>query len=309
MLYVTGSIGLNTDTQIAKALQFENKERIEADTNMRKFLLKALLLAVKNGFSAVGACWAFLEIFDYYYPEIVGPIKDNIWVMIFAFAVIAFATFLHCIWVKVVCTIGNTKIVIKPGNIIRKKDGCIVVGINSQKETHEENLAENSIHRQLVKKYGEDVFLDLFANAVFIQEVFFKGQIRNKHFIFLCMSDVDNGIACTTKQKLQCALKTLFNNQTMFDVFKRKIYFPVLGTGGSGIGLSKQDTIKLIKNAFLDCQCKKADERIERIDVLNIIVHWRDINQIDWAELNTWLQMRKNYCMDCERKERTSGVC
>ncbi len=41
------------------------------------------------------------------------------------------------------------------------------------------------------------------------------------------------------------------------------------------------------------------DEHIERIDELNIIVRRKDINKIDWAELNTWLQMYKSYCMDC----------
>ncbi len=65
---------------------------------------------------------------------------------------------------RVTCTIGETKITIKSGNIIRKKDGSIVVGINNQMKTYQKDLAENSIHWQLVKKYGENDFKELFRD-------------------------------------------------------------------------------------------------------------------------------------------------
>lgn len=270
---------------------------------MRSIFLKALLSSVRNGFSAVGACWTFFEITDHYIPKVGQLLKGNIGIMIFVFAVSASATFLRGVWVSVTCTIGETKITIKPGNIIRKKDGSIVVGINNQRKTGLKELAENSIHWQLVKKYGENKFKELFRKANVIQKVLFKETIDNKHFIFLCMSDVENGIARTTKQQLEGALKILFENQDQFDVFNKRIYFPILGTGGGGIGLSKQDTIKLEISLFLDHLRKKTAESIERIDELNIIVYWKDINQIDWEELETWLEMYKSYCMDCAAKE------
>lgn len=271
---------------------------------MRNRWIKALGSAARNAFSAIGVFWTGMEIWEHYFPDSAEPVSGNVWIMIGIALATASITFVKKMKPKVVHTIYGKKIVVKPGNIIREKDGAIVVGVNNQMETRMESLAENSIHQQLVRKYGQRKFDRIFSQEKSAAEgsyPFFGGAIGKKRFVFLRMSDVEEGVASTTKQQLGRALELLFANQREIDILNHKAYFPVLGTGGGGIGLSKQEMIKFEIEAFLDFQRHKNDMSIDRIQRLIIIVYWKDMNQIDWKELDTWLGTYKCYCAECER--------
>lgn len=270
---------------------------------MKNIFVKAIICAIRNGFSSVGIFWSCFEILGYYFPTWAQLVGNHVWVMISVFVISALITFICQIRVKVTHTICGKEIVIKPGNIIREKSGSIVVGVNSQMMTGEGELAENSIHHQLVRKYGQPALEQLFSQAKSKNGdyPFFRGTLGNKRFIFLCMSDVHNGVASTTKQQLGQALSSLFENQKEVDIHKRKIYFPVLGTGGSGIGMSKQEMIKYLIESFLDFQRNKTDVSIDRIEQFNVVVYWYNMTQIDWKELNTWLKTYNDYCLNCKR--------
>lgn len=270
---------------------------------MKNRWIKALVSAARNAFSAIGVFWTGMEIWEHYFPDSAEPVRGNVWIMIGIALVTAFITFIKKVKPRVVYTIYGKEIVVKPGNIILEKDGAIVVGVNNQMETRMECLAENSIHQQLVRKYGQREFDQIFSQVSAADEKlpFFGGAIGKKRFVFLRMSDVEEGVASTTKQQLGQALELLFANQIKIDILNHKAYFPVLGTGGGGIGLSKQEMIKFEIEAFLDFQRHKNDKSIDRIQRMTIIVYWKDANQIDWKELDTWLGTYKCYCAGCER--------
>lgn len=275
------------------------------------FCLKRLKSILMAGMSVIGSLWSIITIVEVYYPEywLVKLCRSNIFCLVIP-AVTAMVLTLIIQIVKVFfleIKYDNVKVGIKVGNILKQSDGIIVIGVNNQFITDENKIGKNSIHNQLIKKYGQDKIAEIFSknNKKEIKErLFFQERMDDKEFLFLLMSDLNgNGVACATEEQIGRALESLFSNQSQLRVPhpQKCIYLPVLGTGETGrFRVDNKDIIFLISK-FLQNEKREADVGQRRICKLYIVVYWKDIVKVNWDSLHGWLKLMQTYCIECNK--------
>ncbi len=286
---------------------------------MIKYLLKAIRKAVEKGFSMLGAVWTVMEVVGWCFPEwwFVAFYNENSFIVILPGILSALYTLYVELRCKIECEIRAKKVVICVGNLLNKKDGTVVIGINQELETNKDKVAENSIHWQMIQKYGQDKM-----DAVFKVErekrgkkCFFKARLDGRDYLFLCMSALKDGVASTNLQMLHTAVRDIFVKAEATPIRNHRIYFPVLGTGAGGLRIAhgegsndKTEAVKRIIKWFFDFELHAADAVQNRIDEIKIVVYWKDIRKIKWEELNLWLKRYKDYCIDCNEYKDSLDV-
>lgn len=269
-----------------------------------------LILAACSG---IGAAWSVLEVARHYAGNYVKlqNFLNNVFILFFA-AFIGAAIKAYQIYrdSKLKYKIGNTTITVEQGNILRRSKGVIVVGTNCQLETRLDQIAQKSIHYQLVEKYGEDAFKPCFEAwreerkaceaGGFPWQTWRTVKIKKREYLFLAMSELSApGAAKTNQEMLRKTLYELFASQQRLALPDKRMYIPVLGTGAGGMQLSYQETVKEILKCYMEFCLNITKETVSKIRELHIEVYRKDRAEIDWAELKFWLQMQRDYCADC----------
>lgn len=261
----------------------------------------------KISFSTMGVIWTVVNILEFYFPKhlLVIKYKDDIRILLFPALITTVISLFNLIKSRYVIKykIDDIRIIIMVHDIFRIRNGVNVIGINNQLCTQVDKIGENSIHSKMIDKYGKEVMRDVFVKGkekIRNGKKYFQDKIKNKDFLFLPMSNVDDGAASTTITIVNDALKNIFENQEYLRLPNGKINIPIIGTGAAGINLSKEDVIKLIIENYLDFKNKSGEEDNSKIKVLNIIVYWKDILNIDWLELNRWMKNQVDYCQKCK---------
>ena len=197
-------------------------------------------------------------------------------------------------------------ITVRAGNILKKKKGNIIVGINKSMETSEDLIASGSIHMQLLKENEnnavemEQIF-ERHRQGNDPDELFFQGEVNGKDIIFLVMSDLSGAqTAATSKSQVEEGLQELFSHQHVVHITNGTVYCPVLGTGQAGLSLTMHDTVILIVKNFLNyCRCRGVEDA-DKIKRLKIIVYTKQMLCIDWIALNKEIGFMIERCKLCE---------
>lgn len=273
-------------------------------------IFKQIILYV---FSMIGTVWSIMEIFTGIFPELsfLSELAANKWSYIVPAAVSGFFRMGYLLINEVftVHKFSDWSISVKPGNILKKANGNIIIGVNSDLKTTEDVIAPSSIHMQLLKEKPENAetlknIFESHRQSSSSDRLFFQGEVNGKGIIFLVMSDlIDAKIACTTVKQVEGALQELFEHQNALHIIDGTVYCPLLGTGQAGVSLTLQEAVLLIvKNYLKHCGCLSEDDT-DKIKRLNIIVNVKQIFKIDWIALNEEIGLMIKQCKACKGLE------
>lgn len=261
-------------------------------------------------FAAIGTAWTALEIIG------IVPFSESFlnWIKESSFAILVIVGIV-CGIGKLICSVyrvffhtyhsEDKTIRIRVGDILERRGGNIIVGVNEQLITAPAEIGPSSIHRQLTRTGGprsdaEQIFREQRMKPAGERERFFQGDVEDKHIIFLPMSSLEGKQVVTTTLKMVSEkLADLFCNQGRLQVVNQTVFCPLLGTGEAGMHLSKEDTIKMIVRIFLQSCGKMTDDSVDKIKHLEIIVHSKDFREIDWTRLNQELDFMIRNCGSC----------
>lgn len=271
---------------------------------MLYILLKMGKQVWETGLTMLGLVWGVEEIAIHFFGDIewVKKFTDNVITILIPAIIMMICKLIHILVkeFRIKCSFDSTKIIIEIGNLLNKKNGTILVGVNNQFKTKKSEIVKGSIHSQVVERYGERKMGKIFEYAQEKSEPYIEAELGGKEFVFLCMSDITNdGAASSTEEQVKTAVKWLFENQRVIKVDKNVLYMPLLGTGGGGLNLSLQDTVKLIVEQYLAFMKQSDSESISKIDTLHIVVCLKDANKIEWDDLRKWIEHKRNYCYNC----------
>lgn len=269
--------------------------------------LKPIGKSLMTTWSVMGFIWTVLEMADQIFvtSTTVDAMRQNAYVLIvpaFFAGLVRLIIQIHKEFFMHYC-IGEKRINVCFGDILKKKDGDIIVGVNKDLKTDINEVAKGSIHYQLLEKDSSDEVKKIFENFKKINkgEHFFQGSVGGRNYIFLIMSSLNsNGIANTSKKYVEESIRELFYHQERIIADNNMIWIPLIGTGAAGNNFSKGDTLVEIVKIYLKfCADKRAD-KCDKIHSLNIVVSRKDAKFINWTSVQAKLELLINECSTCE---------
>ena len=202
--------------------------------------------------SMIGLVWTLLEIFKYFFPDLID-ISFERKIMICAAIIGPIANmlygFLELLFFR--CKISeDAEIKISIGNILNKRSGTVIIGINDKLVTDVERIGEKSVHYQLMSKQKNRKLEDKFKEMQRINNkqcvsMGYHFSWNNKHhnYLFLVMSELQFDKApVTNKETLIKSLRKLFSAQNSLSIRNKKLYVPVIGTGAADVRLTHAHT-------------------------------------------------------------------
>lgn len=287
---------------------------------MEKLIKNYIVPVFVSVFSGAGVAFSAIEVIGHFWEQSVvfDRYIDTPCFVIVCSILAGVIQLRACLKKEIVHCVNHGKIVVcKSRDILRKKSGTIVVGVNRQLETQEEKIDRSSIHGQMIKKYGQDKMQEIFDNGKLQMRdgtrLFFNGKIKNKHYIFLQMSDLeDECLAVADKQQVAEAVDNLLRNQQRAIIEKQRLYVPVLGTGAAGVSLDRMEMIRLLAQRYSEFLSQLDREKrtgvsdgrrdaVNRINEFCIVTNDRDI---DWQRLETCIKSIGKDCRFCNCKDK-----
>ncbi len=267
-----------------------------------KTLLSLFGQIMKTGFGILGGWWTVIELLNYQSISVPQFIKTPWCVLCIAIALTS-VYYLLPLFKVIHVKESDCELCVRPGNILKKKNATIVVGINDILSCDRTIIGENSIHYQLMqKKYSRQVEdrlnearLSLNGQKAKYGTVFSVNAANyNKFFIFLVMSNISKpGIIDTKAEDLCRAITDLFKQESSLTIKNNKLFIPIIGTGPAGVGITKYNMIKAIACAY----CLHRSRDGHNITRLTIKIRWKDYLNLDIVSIIRDLQwMAKNCC-------------
>lgn len=263
------------------------------------------------GFSTTGALWTATQFLEAYFPdnpllmEICGEV---LYIIIPSICVaVVYGIFLLKDRYYIRRSISDKQIIISPGNILRKRKGAILVGVNNELITDPALIGRKSIHREIVRRYGEEKIAEEFRREKELwqrrealrEHCFFTRELEGKQFIFLIMSRIQKPeVPATSKAEIQNALHNFLASHTDIRIDSNRLYCPLLGTGASDINASADEMVDLIAREFVKF-IKQNQGDTNRIRDFRIVVYWRDLFRVDWQEIRRKVDCLMENCQGC----------
>lgn len=267
--------------------------------------------------SMMGLVWSLLEIFRYFFPDLIS-ISVERKIMFFAAIIGPIANmlygFLELLFFR--CKISeDAEIKISIGNILNKRSGTVIIGINDKLVTDVEKIGEKSIHHQLMMKQKtkklEDKFKEIQCknNKQRVSMGYhFSWTDKRHNYLFLVMSELQFDKApMTNKETLIKSMRELFSAQNSLSIRNKKIFVPVIGTGAADVRLTHADVVRLIAREYIFSQAHCIGNNPNRIQNLNIVVYWRDLlfgkMFKEWRSVCEDIRKMVVLCGSCEQND------
>lgn len=289
-------------------------------------ILKLFFQYIKNVMSAIGAAWSALDIMENFLLQLEDvQLKKDI--ILFVAGCAAVLCLIHYIYLLLFFTcdlgIADTSIKIRYGNILKKKNGTVVIGINQELKTDKNEIGRNSIHYQIVDANLVPNIKELFkkeknrleknenGNQIAPMGTSFSWNGDNKHYLFLVMSRLlRDQTPQATREDIQTAIKTLFNQQETLDIEKGNLYIPLVGTGEAGVRISRNESIKMIVSEYIASHAREDQKNPNHIKVLEIVIYWRDILKYgvltDFIHTQNEIRKMIELCGQCNYSKQSS---
>ena len=294
-----------------------------------KTIQSFLVFVLKYGFMVLGGYWTLVEILA---SENIHPptwLKAPWFVLYVAIActiIYYLRSFFHTIHIEN----SDCELSIRPGDILKAKNGTVVVGINDTLSYDEKEIGKTSIHYQLMhSEYKKNIENELTkaqnklkatsANSIATEEagdaqaeeVLAKyGELYpvtdkewDRDFVFIVMSHLEepqlplaqqSKVVTVDLPKLREAIEVLFENNGKFVVKNNTLFMPLIGTGAAGAEIEKEKLIKWIACAF----CAHRPTHCHEINRLIIKVRWKDYFKLSIRELTQTLDwIAKDCCI------------
>lgn len=269
-----------------------------------KILVQLIWSLVKIFWVIVGGLWTTMEILNTIFSQstLVGKLHDNAVIYFSIPLVFAIGQLIRKYRLKE--KIGTKSIEIRYGDIIECKNGSIVLGINNQGISESRIINDDSIHGQLMKRYGEKDVSEAIKNSNG-DIIKFKSSKdgKNKDFLMIRMSNINQyGVAEAEAEQVKEAIHKLFWNQHEYEIINNTLFMPLLGTGTAGIIPSRLEVLETIIKEFICFQRDRvADAQRDVITHLIIVIRWRDINAVSPEKVTEILKQYVEYCFQCNR--------
>lgn len=263
------------------------------------------------GFSTAGGLWTVMQFCEFYFPNnsfLTAIYNEALYIFVPSISIaVIYGLYLLKYRCFIRYVISDKQIVIKPGNILSKRKGAIIVGINNQLITDPDKIGRKSLHREIVRRYGKEKIAEEFKKERKFREkqeehnrkCFFSREINGKQFVFLMMSRIQKPeVAATSKDEIVSALDHFFNSHTDIRIDSNRLYCPLLGTGEGGINASNDEMANLIVREYVRF-LKHNDEEVNRIKDFQVIVYWKDIFRVNFKEIRRKVDCLVENCYEC----------
>lgn len=275
------------------------------------FWLKILYQVVKMFWIIIGGVWTLMEILKTVFSnnQFIRDCSTNIWILLIPAILLSTIYGIYTIYSKFfpVYKFDDKMLCIKIGNILKQKNGNILIGINEQLETSKDKIGVQSIHMQLLKENQKNEqqikksFDEFRKKNPGKRHGFFQADIGGKKCIFLIMSTIERPKAVSTSAgRIYEELISLLNGQEHLSINNHRVYVPLLGTGEAGVRMPKDAMILLIVSAFLRSCVNTNDKHTDKIKQVNIIVHYKDVWDINWYEVDKKIKILVEGCRNCK---------
>lgn len=266
-------------------------------------MMKILWNILKKYCVIVGGLWTAMEILVAVFSQ--NPVIENLHnnIILYTILPLLFVMVLLIHEFRLKENFGAKSIKIHYGDILKCKNGSIVLGINNQGISESRSINKDSIHWQLIEKYGEKKVSRAIQNSS-NDIIMFKPEQDEKEFLMIKMSDINEyGVAEANKVQVREAIHKLFWNQQGYDVINNTLYVPLLGTGAAGVITSKLEMIETIIKEFI---CFQKDKNAQRdvIMCLTIVIRWRDLVAVNPDKVAEILKQYIRYCTQCDKIDK-----
>lgn len=280
-------------------------------TNIQ-IILCTLWESIRFSFSIVGFSFTIIEMLKTLSVFTVTPAFVNFQTVLITFSLFSLLFFLRRILKLSFQThsISETSMTVasKAANVLKQRNGSILIGINDELEYELEKVGKNSLQGQLIKKYGQDWMQQVMetyksqhplpaGQTVYpIGTAFSVDDPKDKHhFIFLVISHLQSsGVPFSSPEKLKEALNVLFEPNSTFRCHKNRLYAPLIGSGLTGLTISRQELARMIAFRFIhrknDCMA---------VHHLVITYRYHTISAIRPLELSAELAHMSKHCRNC----------
>ena len=258
-----------------------------------KQIMHWVSLLIKNGFIILGGWWTLIQILNNQHidvPPVIAAPWNVLYVTIFCTIAIYFLPLFSVLRMHN----SDRELCIRPGNILRKRNSSIVIGINDTLSCDLNDIGEHSIHHQLLKLDVDDKIKQCFndqktsdkqtaaseQNASGETKKWKYGYLftcdvsrKNQSFVFLVMSSLHKpGTVLTNPRDLQKSITQLFQSENDYVIKRGHLVIPLIGTGSAGVEMTKHDVIKMIACTY----CSRTPGDCHGITRLTIKIQWRD---------------------------------
>lgn len=269
--------------------------------------LKKLYRIAAQSFSVVGALYSFSEMLRQLAPgsALAFPFTWRFALGLFLASLAVFTAWTVYLHFFQTIRIPNTDrtVCIRFGDILRRRKGRIVVGVNDTLSYSASQIGSKSIHNQLIRKFG----------IAWVQRVFERQKQADPRarypygycfsanapdgrlFLFTVMSELTaDGVPTTQLAGIRQVIHTLFGSDS-FRCENNRLYMPLLGTGSAALQFSKQQLAEQIAFEFIRSQngvCSAVHELV-------IVFRWRDYAKVSLEALKAGVRQIAARCADC----------
>lgn len=202
----------------------------------------------------------------------------------------------------------NMAVSVRIRNILKCKDGSILVGTNDSLTYDLDKIGENSIQAQLTKKYGGNWIKDAFEKEKQKEEYKNKGRVPygyiftvpspsgNHQFIFLVMSRLEKDKVPTASfQDITESLDKLFASETAFSCKNHRLYCPLIGTGDTSLLYSRETIARMIAQKFVH------KDRKDTANVQELVITFRlhTLKNLNLLQLIHDIEFMSRNCSNC----------
>ena len=201
---------------------------------------------------------------------------------------------------------SSKSISLRFGNLLRCRNGTILVGINNTLTYDEDKIGRDSIHNQLIQKYGIDWMRQVFEAekekaglTVYPPGYAFSARAEDgREYLFVVMSELKAaGVPKTAPGEVRKVAQVLFSSDE-FRCRNKRLYSPILGTGSAALLCAQKDVAEQIAFEFV---CAAA-EHSAAVHELVLVFRWRSLPRIQLSALKHSIAQIAARCRGCARK-------
>lgn len=276
------------------------------DALIGRLVRKAAAIAAKS-FSMVGAVFSAGELLQKLNSPLAFSLSRTWALIVFCISmVIFFGRELYRLFFQRIPVPKSAKSVsIRFGNLLRFRNGTLLVGINNTLTYDEDKIGRDSIHNQLIQKYGIQWMRQVFEAekkkaglTVYPPGYAFSARAEdNREYLFVVMSELKAaGVPKTAPEEVRKVAQTLFSSDD-FRCRNKRLYSPILGTGSAALLCAQRDVAEQIAFEFV---CANADSAA--VHELVLVFRWRNLPKMQLSALKHAIAQIAAHCRSCPRK-------
>lgn len=247
--------------------------------NTAHTLFKVIFGDLKASFAILGTIYSFYSIFketSTVVDKLNFDFKLSVEILIASYVFFCIRSACNFFFMRfpIMSPESDKSISVRIGNILGMNDGTILIAINNDLIYDPKKIGSDSLHNQLIKKYGYNWMKSIIdeekqkpksfvgnkypygysftATAPHPKNKFLFNR-KQQEFLFLVTSELQrDGVPTTSPKIIYESLNKLFADSNSFRLKNNRLYVPLIGTGFSALPYSRQLIAELIAFCFIN---------------------------------------------------------